>query len=271
MRMRKPIALVFSTALFCLVAQGVASDPPKAKAATPAATAASAAAPMPGALADFWIFWPKAGHEAQFEAGVKTHLAWRKQAGEGWTWEAYQPVVGTDMGKFVYRSGDHHWADFDAQQAWETANKAGDAFNRDVAPHVERYEHIVDESDYAVSHWVESPDYRYFSVQTHKLVPGGSGAVREASVEIHAALQAGGWPMSYGISREIGGSGAFVLVFPHKSYADMADPKPGFMEVLAKGAGSAAAAKAMLDKFEGAVAEVDTTIYAARPDLSTQK
>lgn len=267
MSMRKMSAAAFGAAMLWLAMPTLAADPPKA---APAA-AAEAAPAMPGNLADFWTFWPKAGHEAQFEAAVKTHLAWRKQAREGWTWEAYQPIVGTDLTKFVYRSGEHHWADFDAQQAWTVANKASEAFNRDVAPHVERYEHTIDESDYAVSHWVESPDYRYFWVQSHKLAPGGSGAIREATAAIHKALQAGGWTSSYAISREIGGSGDFLLVFPHKSYASMEDPKPGFMEVLAKGAGSMEAAIAMLGKFDGAVAKVDTTVYVARPDLSTQK
>ncbi len=264
MRMRMLFVVAFTAAALCQAAPTLAADPPKA-------APAAAAQEMPGTLADFWSFWPKAGHEAQFEAAVKSHLAWRKQAGEGWTWEAYQPVVGTDLTHFIYRSGDHHWADFDAQQAWEEAKKAGEAFNRDVAPHVERYEHTLDEADYAVSHWVENPDYRYFMVQAHKLRAGGSGAIRAAASEIHKSLQAGGWTGNYAISREIGGAGAFMLVFPYKSYAEMEDPKPGFMEVLAKGAGSMEAAQAMLEKFDGAVEAVDTRVYMARPDLSTPK
>ena len=265
--MHKTMLAACSVAVLGLALPTLAADPPKAAAAAPAA----AAQPMPGNLADFWTFWPKAGHEAQFEAAVTAHLAWRKQAREGWFWEAYQPVVGTDLTRFVFRSGAHHWADFDAQQAWEAANKAGEAFNRDVAPHVERYEHTIDESDYSVSQWVESPDYRYFWVQSHKVKAGANGTIYEASAAIHKALQAGGWTGSYAISREIGGSGAFVLVFAHKSYAAMEDPKPGFMEVLAKGAGSGEAAAAMIEKFDGAVESMDTTIYAARPDLSTPK
>lgn len=73
------------------------------------------------------------------------------------------------------------------------------------------------------------------------------------------------------MSREIGGAGDFMLVFPYNNYAGMEEPKPGFMEVLAKGAGSMEAAQAMLEKFDGAVEAVDTRIYMARPDLSTQR
>lgn len=269
MKMRTSFAAACLAGVFGFAAASPAAEPPKkAPSAPPAAAAAQA---MPGNLADFWVFWPKAGHEAQFEAAVKSHLAWRKQAGEGWTWEAYQPVVGTDLTRFVFRSGDHHWADFDAQQAWEMTSKSGEAFNRDVAPHVERYQHTIDEEDFAVSHWDVGPDYRYFQVQSHEVQAGASGALREATAAIHKALQAGGWPGSYSIAREIGGAGAFSLVFPYTNYAAMEEPKPGFMECLAKGAGSMDAAQAMLAKFDGAAKLVDTTVYVARPDLSTQK
>lgn len=225
---------------------------------------------MPGPLADFWLMWPKAGHEMQFEAGIKTHVAWRKQAGEGWSWSAYQPVVGSDLTYFVFRSGEHRWADFDAQQAWEATSKAGEAFQKDVAPHVERYEHYLAEEDYENSKWVEATDYKYFWVQEHQLKPGGSAEVREAVGKIHRGLQAGGWPLSYAISRGIGGEGTdLTLVFPYRSYAEMEDPKPGFMEVLTKGMGTAAAAQAALKQFDDNVEEMNTTIYAHRADLST--
>lgn len=268
MWMRKSILVVGAVAALGWASPTLPADPPKAAATAESADAAKA---LPGRLADFWTFWPKAGHEAQFEAAVKTHLAWRKQAGEGWTWEGYEPAVGTDLARYVFRSGAHHWADFDAQESWATANKAAEAFNREVGPHVERFEHTMDETDFEVSHWVESPDYRYFWVQTHKVKAGATGAIAQVAAEIHKALQAGGWTGSYAISRDIGGGGAFVLIFPHKSYAAMEDPKPGFMEVLAKGAGSAAAAQAMMQKFDDSVEAMDMTIYRARPDLSTQK
>lgn len=259
--MRKTITTACFVTAVCLVVPTLAADPPKA--------AAESTAQMPGNLADFWIFWPKAGHEAQFEAAVKAHLAWRKQAREGWTWNAYQPTVGTDLTYYVYRSGEHHWADFDAEQAWDEANKASDEFNRTVAPHIERYEHIFEEVDESVSHWEMSPDYRYVWVESSKLKAGASGAMREAAAGIHKALQAGGWKSSYSISRQIGGGGGFTLVFPYKSYAEMQEPTPGFMEVLAKGSGSMEAAQALIAKFDSAVEETQTTIYVARPDLST--
>lgn len=179
--------------------------------------------------------------------------------------------MSSDLTCFVYRSGQHHWADFDAEQAWDLANKAGEMFNRDVAPHLERYEHYMAEEDYESSHWVESADYRYFMVTEHKLEPGKSAAMGDAVAKIHKGLQAGAWTQSYALSRDIGGPGGLTLAFPYKSYAAMEDPKPGFMEVLAKGMGSPDAAKAAIQQFDDSVAESDTTIYMVRPDLSTPK
>lgn len=248
---------------------------PAATPAKPAATAAKPAAPaamaMPGKIAEFWIFWPKAGKAPEFEAAVKAHVAWLKQAGDKFVWEAYQPVVGTDITYFTYRSGQHQWADLDTEAAWDAANKSDEVFNRNVGPLVERYQHFFAEEDYANSHWVESPDYRYFSVNEHKLKPGASGAIAAAIGKIHQGLEAGGWPMSYSISRSIGGSGGLTLVFPYKSYADMDDPKPGFMAVLAKGMGTAEAAQKAMTEFDDSVTETNTTIYKVRPDLSTPK
>jgi len=275
MWMRRTIVVASAAVMTLLALPALAADAPKAAPAKPAAAAASAApaapAAMPGKLADFWIFWPKAGHEAEFEAAVKAHVGWRKQMREGFFWEAYQPVVGSDLARYVFRSGQHHWADFDAQQVWELANKADEMFNRDVAPLLARYEHYIEEEDYASSHWVEGVDYRYFMVAEHKLKPGMSGAIAEATAKIHKGLQAGGWTQSYALSRSIGGPGGLTLVFPYASYAAMEEPKPGFMEVLTKGMDSPAAAQAAIQQFDDSVAESDTTIYMVRPDLSTPK
>lgn len=268
MKMRPLIAVVLATAAACLAAPVLAGAPAKTAPAPPAIAAAQT---MPGKLADFWTFWPKVGHEAQFEAAMKSHLAWRKLAGEGWTWEAYQPTVGTDLTSYLFRSGQHFWANFDAQQAWEAANRASEAFNRDVVPHVERSEHWIEEEDYEISHWVDGPDYRYFQVQSHKVKAGANGAIRAAAAAIHEALQAGGWTGSYAVAREITGSGAFKLAFPYTTYAAMEDPKPGFMEVLGKGAGSEEAAQALLQRFDDAVESMATTIFVTRHDLEAPK
>ena len=238
-------------------------------AAAPLATAQPAASP-PGELSDLWVFWPKEGHVEAFEAAIKTHLAWRKQAGETFVWQGYQPVLGTDMAHYVFRSADHRWADFDAHLAWGTKAKANEAFARDIQPHVARYEHTIAEEDYKHSKWVDG-EYNYFWVASHRLKPGADASMGEAIDKIHKGLVTGGWPVSWAVSRTIGGAGGLTIVFPHVSYAAMEEPKPGFMEVLTKGMGGAEAALAALKQFNESRAETNETIYAFRRDLSTPK
>jgi hypothetical protein len=67
-----------------------------------------------------WVLWPKAGQTQQLEAAIRKHAAWRKQAGEGFTWNIYQPIVGDDLGHYTIFSGGHAWADFDGHQKWST-------------------------------------------------------------------------------------------------------------------------------------------------------
>ncbi|HLF57730.1 MAG TPA: hypothetical protein VI942_12885, partial [Thermoanaerobaculia bacterium] len=120
-------------------------------------------------------------------------------------------------------------------------------------------------------HWVMAEDYKYFRVTEYELNSGAATAVREAIDAIHKGLIAGGWQHSYAISRTIGGSGGLTVVGPYRSYAEMEDPKPSMMEVLGKGAGSEAAAKAALQKFSEGIKKSNTSIYMYRADLSTPK
>ena len=178
---------------------------------------------------------------------------------------------GTDLSYFVFRSGEHFWADFDAQAAWEITSKAGADFQQNVAPHAERFEHSISVGDFAHSQWKPAEDYKYFRVTEYDLEGGRGNSVREAIDAIHQGLVAGGWERSYAISRSIGGAGGLTIVSPYRTYAEMEDPKPSMMEVLTKGAGSAEAAQAALQKFGDGVESTNTTIYVYRADLSTPK
>jgi hypothetical protein len=235
------------------------------------ALSASAADEAPGKLTDTWIFWVKPGQGPAFQTAVKGHLAWRKSSGEPFQWNAYQPVVGEDLTHFVFRSGPHHWKDFDDNLAWEMKASADQKFEEQVAPYVSRYEHVIDELDTEHSSWTDSPDYRYFGVSFLQLKPGTHGQREAALSTLHAAAQAQKWPLSYAISSVIGGGGGMTIVSPYKSYADMAEPDPSFFAVVAKALGSAGAAGAAFDSFGRTIQSESYTIYVARPDLSTPK
>ena len=235
------------------------------------APSASAADETPGRLFSTWVFWVKQGHEAAFETAVKAHVAWRKSAGEAFQWNAYQPVVGDDLTHYVFRSGPHHWQDLDENAAWEMKTGAQQKFREQVAPHVERFEHIIDQLEPNHSSWTDSPDYKYFGVSTFHFKGGTRSQQDAALTTILAAVQAQKWSRSYAVFRVIGGQGGMNIAAPYKSYADMAQPDPSFFQTVAKTLGSEGAAGAAFDTFGRTMKSASYTIYMARPDLSTPK
>ena len=224
-----------------------------------------------GTIADRWVLWPKPGHESEFEAAVKEHVAWRKKNGDPFNWIAYQPVVGTDLNFYVFRSDDHQWKDLDAENAWEMKSGANDAYEKQLGVHVERAAHFFEEFDAAHSHIVgDNKDYKYFSVVTRNLKSGSRAEAMAAIEKIHKALTEQKWPYPYRLGWSVGGKDSLRLVFPMKSYADMADPNPSVYQVLEKALGKDDAA-AVLKQFGTTLEFSDHTIAEVRPDLSTQK
>ena len=225
-----------------------------------------------GNIADRWVFWPKAGQEKEFEAAVKEHTAWRKNAGEPFTWTTYQPIVGTDLTYYVIRSDDHQWKDFDAEHAWSAKAKADNAYEQQVGVHVARVEHFFEETDPAHSHMADNnKNYKYFGVTTRHLKNGSRGEMMGALNKIQKALTDEKWPYHYRLAWLIGGRDDLRIVIPMKSYAEMADPDPSLRAVLAKGLGSDDAANTTLKQFGSSFEGEDYTVFAIRPDLSTQK
>lgn len=235
-----------------------------------AAEKAAAKAPA-GNVADRWVLWPKAGQEKEFETAVKEYVAWLKKSGDPFTWSGYQPIAGTDLTYYVFRSDEHQWKDFDAEAAWrEKANDEAE-YEKLIAPHVTKVAHFFEETDAAHSSMPGKPgDYKYFQVSTRNLKPGAKADAMAALDKIHKALQDQKWPYPYRLGWQVGGKDSFRIIIPLKSYADMADPVPSLREVLTKALG-ADDAGATLKQFSSAFEFVDDTVYAARPDLSTQK
>jgi hypothetical protein len=225
----------------------------------------------PGNIATAWMIWPKAGQSSQFEAAIKKYAAWRKSAGESFNWNIYQPVVGKDLGYYVIRSGQHSWKDMDTNAAWEMKANANEEYNKQVGPFTERAEHYFGESDTKHSHWIESSDYKYFGVSSYQKVSGTYAAREEALNKIQKAVEDEKWPYPYEISDVIGGENHMQIVTPMKSYADMADPDPSLMKILAKSLGSEEAAAATMKQFGSTVERSSYTIYVHRADLSTPK
>jgi len=252
-------ALVAMLALLCVTLPGMTLAAGKADAKVAA-----------GNIADRWVLWPKAGHTREFEAAVKEHAAWRKKAGEPFSWLTYQPIVGTDLTYYVIRSDNHAWKDFDTEDDWSRKAKSDEAYEQQVGVHVDRVEHFFEETDKDHSHWTESKDYKYVGVTSMRLRPGMRADMSAALDKVQKAVNDEKWPYPYRLGWLIGGEDRLRLVVPMKSYAEMADPDPSIRKVLAKSLGSEDAAGATLKQFSSSFEGVDYTVFAYRPDLSTQ-
>ena len=231
----------------------------------------AAAKATAGNISERWVIWPKADHAREFEGAVKEYVAWLKKSGDPFEWAAYQPIVGTDLRFYVFRSDNHQWKDFDAEAAWKLKANDDAQFEKLVGPHVAKAEHFFEERDAEHSHTVGNPgDYKYYQGVNYHLKSGASADAVAAIDKIHKALQSQKWPYPYLLEWQTGGKGGLRVVNQFKSYADMADPNPTMREVLTKALGADNAA-ATLKQFSSSFDVVDETIGIARPDLSTPK
>lgn len=223
----------------------------------------------PANVATTWILWAKPGPRADFEAAIKTHAAWRKQAGDPMHWKIYGPIAGDDLDHYVVRSGDHRWGDFDAESDWVKKAQADATYEAQLGGHVARVEHHFAEVSAEHSYPGPEGEYRYFGVSRIRLHPGTEGQFFAALKTVVAAAKAGKWPRGWTTSNVIGGSNDVLVVWPYTSFADMKRIEPGFASVLGTFMDSEGAARGLLDGLSSTIEFSDYAIYVYRPDLST--
>ena len=180
----------------------------------------------------------KDGHEKDLVKAITEyhHYVAKFEGHHEYTW--YSVLTGPNTGKFLARTPGHQWADFDAKYDWEEA--AGEMFEKNVAPHIEKTELQFTSEMTEFSHWPESFDgYTHFSVTDWYIQPGQGGKFRKGLKTIVDALIAGGFPNYWGFfSIESGGHGNQIrIVGANKGFADMADTDPGFYKIMSDSLG----------------------------------
>jgi len=179
--------------------------------------------------------------DGQSKALEKAIIEYHKYMGtkEGaMRYQWYSMETGKNAGKYLARSGDHNWADFDAKHDWD--EEAGAKFDSLVQPHIANMVVTLTRTDDELGNWPENMEgYEYVSVTRWYVMPGQNGAFNEGLKKIDATLKANNFAGHYGFINIVsGGEGnAVSLVLPYKSYADMAPKKPSVMEVLGKAMG----------------------------------
>jgi hypothetical protein len=219
-------------------------------------------------LARLFFLKVKSGHGAEFAAALKEHAAWRKQAGDPWTWIVHQVVNGKNLGDYVIRSGGHNWADLDSYE--EFSSKAAPQFYKTVGPHLKNVSNFITAGDTVNVNWPQNPaDVNLISIIQYHLKPGHGPAFAQAVNKYHTAIQENNREAYYAFIWNVnGGSGPSVtLALPYKNWSDMQGPEESLRAFMQRVLGEEEAKKLYME-FNGTFTSTESMIVRVRRDLS---
>jgi hypothetical protein len=221
----------------------------------------------PGTIGQIFVTRVKAGMGRQYQEGRKRHMAWHKKQGDTWAWSTWEVTSGPDTGAYLTFSPGHHWKDFDA---WEAKLGLGDAADVDqnLTPYAESTTISYWEYQAGLSRPAMGPA-KMTEVLHFLLKPDKEPQFRHTLQRAHEAIGKTSWPVSYSWFVLVnGGEGPhFVLVLPHNSYAEMAEPEMSFPAMLTKAFGPYEAG-VILDGFGQASKSQWSELQVFRPELS---
>lgn len=204
-----------------------------------------------------------------FEAALAEHVAHRIEQGDPWGWTVMQVVSGEDFGDFIYRSGGHEWADFDAYDAG-FGTEAGQHYQETVAPHIADTRQWVTATDTANSRWpAEWDDIHLIGVTTYHLKPGMQQQFDEVIGTIHGAIVDADWPTYYSWAYMAAGTGGpqRTLAIFLDNWADFAQPEVPFMQMLEEQLGEDEAQNQM-ERLGETYRYIENMVVRIRRDLS---
>jgi len=207
--MRSPIASLASLVVALSVAPALAQQPPA------------------DTVAQVIRQKPRAGMDAQFEAGRKRHMAWHKAQSDPWEWNVFEVTTGPDSGSYIVSTVGHQWADYDT---WNAKFGAGDTADSglQVAPFSEGSQ---------VSYWTQlnslsrlpPPADRsaMLTLTIYYVKPGHEDAFTGAIGKMNAALTAVKYPV-HSIWYRLSNGGevpAYAVITPRANWAAMSPPQ----------------------------------------------
>lgn len=189
-------------------------------------------------LAQVVMITAKDGHRKALEEAITKYHHYMADKKGAWRYHWYSIITGPNAGKYIARSGDHNWADFDAEYDWD--EEAGKKFEEEVSPHIANMVPWISKTDDEVGIWPDSMEgYQYFSVTDWHIHPGKGREFNEGLKKIDAILKDSEFPGYYAFVNAVsGGMGNTVtIVNPRKNFADMAPKEPAFMDIMKKAMG----------------------------------
>ena len=225
-------------------------------------------------VAQVIIITAKEGQNKALEEAITNFHHWLGDKEGSFRYQWYSVLSGPEVGSYVARSGNHNWADFDAEHDWD--EEAGAKFEAEVLPNVEDATVIytVAERDWGI--WPDSLEgYKLFSITQWHVRPGQLGAFRRGLSRVDGILKEGGFPNHYAFRRTVsGGSGnTFTLVSPRKNFADMAPKEPSFFDIMSaamatEGSDGTEEAGAFLAEWGSTYKSGDNILIRYNPELS---
>ena len=220
-------------------------------------------------LSDVWLVMPKQGMATQFEAAAKTHMAFRRDAGDSRDWEAYSAAIGSNPMLHMWRTGGLNWADMDAYAAEDQENGYEANWFANVDPYVDHYHHYMERADFENSNWpADMEQHPYYGVTSWTLKTGAGPGPDEARKELSKIAMEEGWGENWLWLNRVGGSPTLMIVSELENLAAMEPPEQSFFAFLTEKRSAEEAAE-LFAQFGAGFADSSYTIWAHRPDLSS--
>ncbi len=210
----------------------------------------------------------KAGHEAEFETGMKKQIKWYKDNNETWQWHTWQWETGENTGQYVFRSPGHYWKDLDDRS--ERTARARAHFDEAVRPHLESMLGRIQKVLPAVSRWPEDADIPpMVSVLKFNVHYGMGEEFVHVIGKINEAIGKTDWDVQYAWVAGVSGTEVptFWLVVARTSWTDMAGPDKPFWTMLEDVLGRAESS-ALKERLVNCVREEHSALARFRPELS---
>jgi hypothetical protein len=233
-------------------------------------TLSVAAQEKPGTLAALEFQTPKNGMVKQYEEGRKQKAEWHKQQKDNQPLQVWEIISGDSNGTYIVGRTGQHWADFDKPVVPDQADL--DEYNKVVGAYVEsvipRYYDYLPKMSTATGSGTPS---KYSEIVIYHTRWGHGADFRTAIKRVFDAAQKTKWGVEFGwYSLANGGrEGEYVLVIPHKNWADFEDKpdqKP-FRDMLKEAFGQSEA-DSIVKLVDTSVEGATTEILEYRADLS---
>ncbi len=221
----------------------------------------------PANLSRGYHFIVKQGHSAEFEAGFKMHVQWRKAHNDPWGWEVWQLDAGERLGRYVAISGGHKWADLDSYDlpGWL------ENWNVTAEPHIQQIDAWIDRLMLDGSRPPDGPptDGAVAQVVVYRFRPGKQGQAMKASREFTEAANQANWSPRYVFLTPVAGDtpGTVTFVLLASNWAGLEEPSPNSLEMLSGVIGEEQAQK-LIASWDEAVEMVSSEIWRFRADMS---